>query len=216
MNDLEVPTSIHWHGMHQPGTWQMDGVDGRFTPAYSAGQRFVYEFKATPAGTHWYHSHAGVQYSDGLFGPLIVDEPRRRHYDREEIVFINDWFLRSSEQILAELIKTPAADAAKMDMSKPDAPVKTAPGVKDMAKSAMKMPMSAAGKKMAGMKEMKPGMAIGADIGDVPFESALINGKGRFGDDSVAAHRDNRRQAGRDAAPAADQRIEHVRLSLSG
>src|SRR5262249_30640351 len=21
-----VPTSIHWHGMHQPGTWRMDGV----------------------------------------------------------------------------------------------------------------------------------------------------------------------------------------------
>jgi len=28
INELDVPTSIHWHGMHQPGTWQMDGVDG--------------------------------------------------------------------------------------------------------------------------------------------------------------------------------------------
>ncbi len=58
------------------------------------GQDFTYEFKATPAGTHWYHSHAGVQYSDGLFGPLIVDEATPpAKYDREEIVLINDWFL---------------------------------------------------------------------------------------------------------------------------
>ena len=49
----------------------------------------------------------------------------------------------------------------------------------------MKMPKpAAAGKKadMQGMppgeKEMSPDMAMGADIGDVPFDSALINGRG--------------------------------------
>ena len=26
LNELGQPTSVHWHGMHQPGTWQMDGV----------------------------------------------------------------------------------------------------------------------------------------------------------------------------------------------
>src|SRR5262245_54507958 len=26
VNELSVPTSVHWHGLHQPGTWQMDGV----------------------------------------------------------------------------------------------------------------------------------------------------------------------------------------------
>ena len=31
-------------------------------------------FKASPAGTHWYHSHLGAQRTDGLFGGLVVRE----------------------------------------------------------------------------------------------------------------------------------------------
>ena len=57
VNDLAVPTSIHWHGMHQPGTWQMDGVDGVSHEPIPPGKEFTYKFAATPAGTHWYHSH---------------------------------------------------------------------------------------------------------------------------------------------------------------
>src|SRR5262245_37521323 len=53
INELKVPTSIHWHGMHQPGTWQMDGVEGVSAPPIDPGAEFVYEFRATPAGTHW-------------------------------------------------------------------------------------------------------------------------------------------------------------------
>ena len=114
VNDLDVPTSIHWHGMHQPGTWTMDGVADVSPPPIPAGESFVYEFEATPAGTHWYHSHTGVQYGDGLFGPLIVDEPTPpARYDREEIVLINDWNLRSSEEILAGLLKAPRLAAPK-------------------------------------------------------------------------------------------------------
>lgn len=92
INNLKVTTIVHWHGMHQPGAWKMDGVEGVSGPAIPAGASFTYDFEATPAGTHWYHSHAGVQYSDGLFGPLIVEEatPIAR-YDREEILLFNDW-----------------------------------------------------------------------------------------------------------------------------
>src|SRR5262249_4921270 len=57
INELSVPTSIHWHGMHQPGTWRMDGVEEVSGPPIAPGAEFVYEFRATPAGTHWYHSH---------------------------------------------------------------------------------------------------------------------------------------------------------------
>jgi FtsP/CotA-like multicopper oxidase with cupredoxin domain len=136
VNELKVPTSVHWHGMHQPGTWTMDGVDQVSRPPIPAGSEFVYEFKATPAGTHWYHSHVGVQYGEGLFGPLIVDERTPiAAYDREEILLINDWFWPTGDEILAKLVKKP------MD-----------------------------GKKM----EMKDDPA-----GDVPFQSGLINGKGR-------------------------------------
>ena len=109
VNGLAVPTSVHWHGMHQPGTWRMDGVAGVTGPPIAPGAEFVYEFKATPAGTHWYHSHVGVQYSDGLLGPLVVEESRPiAAYDREETLVLNDWFLRPSEELLAGLLKRPA------------------------------------------------------------------------------------------------------------
>jgi multicopper oxidase len=158
VNEVGQPTSVHWHGMHQPGTWQMDGVADVSRPPIPDGQEFTYEFTATPAGTHWYHSHTGVQYSDGLIGPLIVEEEQPpAKYDRDLILFINDWFLKSSEEILAGL-------------EKPDG--------RGMEKGAMKS-SPAGGKGMAGMSAgTKP------DIADVPFESALINGAGRFGNDA--------------------------------
>src|SRR5262249_48898577 len=37
INELTVPTSIHWHGMHQPGTWRMDGVDAVSGPPIAPG-----------------------------------------------------------------------------------------------------------------------------------------------------------------------------------
>jgi FtsP/CotA-like multicopper oxidase with cupredoxin domain len=138
VNDLKVPTSVHWHGMHQPGTWRMDGVENVSAPPIAPGAEFVYEFRATPAGTHWYHSHVGVQYGEGLFGPLVVEDKKPiARYDREEILLLNDWFLQPADTLLAKLQKG--------------------------GKGAMPDKM-----------EMK-----GKDVGDVPFQSGLINGKGR-------------------------------------
>jgi FtsP/CotA-like multicopper oxidase with cupredoxin domain len=65
-NGLRVPTSIHWHGFQQPGTPDMDGVEGVSREPIAPGASFVYDFVARPAGTHWYHSHTGVQYGNGL------------------------------------------------------------------------------------------------------------------------------------------------------
>ncbi len=199
VNDLSVPTTIHWHGMHQPGTWQMDGVDGVSHAPTPPGKDFVYEFIATPAGTHWYHSHAGVQYSDGLFGPLIVDEPTPpAKYDREEIVLINDWFLQQSDAILAGLIKKGESQQMAMDGGAKSADAKADDGKAkmDMSKAAGGK-MSGAAAKSEKLKSVmappkadsaKSGMAMSGkpDIADVPFESGLINGQGRFGNNSNA------------------------------
>ena len=163
-NHLPTPTSVHWHGLHQPGTWQMDGVDQVSHAPIPPGSSFVYEFTATPAGTHWYHSHVGVQYGNGLFGPLIVDDvvPPAK-YDREEILLINDWFLRTAEEILAGLVGPNQSVGARMPAMKPG------PAGKPKSNS------------MPAMKGMAvTGMGGKPDIGDVPFESALFNGLGRF------------------------------------
>jgi len=186
VNKLEVPSSVHWHGMHQPGTWRMDGVANVSAPPIPPGAEFVYEFQATPAGTHWYHSHTGVQYGDGLFGPLIVDEETPPYrYDREEVLLFNDWFLKPSEEILADLLKPAEGDG--------DA---GSAGAKDRAKPAGKMAMGSAARGSETTKEggkgpsagaapvkgmaAMPGMAGKPDVGDVPFESVLFNGRGRF------------------------------------
>ena len=66
--------TVHWHGMHQKGTPWMDGVGFISQYPIGAGEYFDYIYKATPAGTHWYHSHVGAQRTDGLFGALIVRE----------------------------------------------------------------------------------------------------------------------------------------------
>ena len=54
-------------------------------------------FKADPAGTHYWHSHSGVQRVDGLFGAIIVKDPNDVHadlYDHdlpEHVIQVMDW-----------------------------------------------------------------------------------------------------------------------------
>lgn len=159
-NNLPRPTTIHWHGIHQIGTWQMDGVEGLTQSGIPPGGQFTHEFLARPVGTHWYHSHTGVQYSEGLFGPLIIDrrdEPGR--YDRDEVLVVNDWFRKPSDEILEELKRGGGHDKGPM----PDMPRERMPGMK---------PEGMPGHQMAEMPEM-------ADIADFPFDFGLINGRGR-------------------------------------
>ena len=60
---------------------------------------FRYEFLAEPAGTHWYHSHTGLQMGEGLFGAFIVRQPKSADchkdlysYDfSDHIMVISDW-----------------------------------------------------------------------------------------------------------------------------
>lgn len=63
--------SIHFHGMSFRETPQMDGVSYVTQMAIDSQSSFTYVFRAYPAGTYFYHSHAGLQ-SVTAFGPLIV------------------------------------------------------------------------------------------------------------------------------------------------
>ncbi|GAA1501529.1 hypothetical protein GCM10009827_011310 [Dactylosporangium maewongense] len=73
--------TVHWHGVDVPNA--MDGVAGVTQDAVAPGATFVYRFRASRAGTYWYHSHemASVQVRRGLFGALVVlprDAPARQ------------------------------------------------------------------------------------------------------------------------------------------
>ncbi|ORX64105.1 hypothetical protein DL89DRAFT_272719 [Linderina pennispora] len=65
-NSLDVPTSLHAHGIYQHGTNYYDGV-GMFTECSIApGSNFTYEIPLKQSGTHWIHGHTAEQNFDGL------------------------------------------------------------------------------------------------------------------------------------------------------
>ena len=68
--------SIHWHGIHHKSmdTQNSDGVAYITQKPILPNQNFVYNFLASPKGTHWYHAHSGAQRTDGLYGALIVND----------------------------------------------------------------------------------------------------------------------------------------------
>lgn len=68
----DMNTSIHWHGIDQKNTSWMDGVTGVTQCAIPPGESFTYEFQIIDQrGTFWYHAHTAMQYTDGLFGPIV-------------------------------------------------------------------------------------------------------------------------------------------------
>ena len=106
-NGLPADTTVHWHGL--PIRNSMDGVPDVTQPPIKSGKEFVYEFVVPVAGSYMYHSHVGLQFDRGLYGPLIV-EPKKEDlsYDREYTLTLDDWLDGVSgtpEETLDELVK---------------------------------------------------------------------------------------------------------------
>uniref|UniRef100_A0A1B6BZ72 Laccase n=2 Tax=Clastoptera arizonana TaxID=38151 RepID=A0A1B6BZ72_9HEMI len=77
VNNLsEETTSIHWHGHHQRGSPYMDGVPFVTQCPVLPHTVFRYKYTADNVGTHFWHSHTGLQRGDGAVGSFIVRVPR--------------------------------------------------------------------------------------------------------------------------------------------
>ncbi|GMF23409.1 unnamed protein product [Phytophthora lilii] len=74
-NELNESTCLHWHGLRQLGTQEMDGVPGVTQCDIPPKVTATYRFTPDKAGSFWWHSHHGTQYAFGLRGPLIVHAP---------------------------------------------------------------------------------------------------------------------------------------------
>lgn len=131
-NKLTVPTAIHWHGLHPPNN--QDGVPGVTQPVIRPNASIAYDFPLIPAGTHWMHSHQGLQEAYLLAAPLIVRDPADKSADEQEvIVFLGDFSFSSPKEVYAKLRAGAKSAAAvgdgksgmkaggKMGMGKPDA-----------------------------------------------------------------------------------------------
>ena len=114
-NKLPVPTAIHWHGLHPPNS--QDGVPGLTQPVIAPNSNFQYDFPVQPAGTHWMHSHEGLQEAFLLSAPLIVHDPSDQHADEQEIIlFLGDFSFTTPPEIYDKLRK-PSAKAMLMGRS---------------------------------------------------------------------------------------------------
>jgi FtsP/CotA-like multicopper oxidase with cupredoxin domain len=110
-NKLPVPTAIHWHGLHPPNS--QDGVPGLTQPVIAPNGSYQYNFPVQPSGTHWMHSHQGLQEAFLLSAPLIVHDPSGKVDEQEIILFLGDFSFTSPTEIFAKLRK-PAAPAMAM------------------------------------------------------------------------------------------------------
>lgn len=102
-NRMNVPTSIHWHGILIPAA--MDGVPGfNGFPGIAPGETFTYRFKIRQTGTYWYHAHSQGQEQDGLYGSLIFAPAKDLiRTDRDYIVVLSDFTDEESGTILSNL-----------------------------------------------------------------------------------------------------------------
>ena len=81
-----------------------DGVAMYGQPAIPPGGTLDYDFANTRAGTHWMHSHMGLQEQQLLAAPLIVQEVKEPLFDdQEHVVMLHDFTFRDPAEILAEL-----------------------------------------------------------------------------------------------------------------
>jgi len=93
-NDLtNEGTTLHWHGLRQPGTPFYDGVPAVTQCPIIPGGTLSYLFRADLFGTSWYHSHYSAQYSGGAVGPIVIHGPRTADYDIDiGPVMVSDWY----------------------------------------------------------------------------------------------------------------------------
>ncbi|TDH69301.1 hypothetical protein CCR75_002540 [Bremia lactucae] len=82
-NQIHEPTCLHWHGLKQLGTQEMDGTSEITQCHIPPNGTITYRFMPDKAGTFWWHSHHLAQYAFGLRGPLIVHAPVNQKQDWE-------------------------------------------------------------------------------------------------------------------------------------
>jgi FtsP/CotA-like multicopper oxidase with cupredoxin domain len=101
-NALGGPTLIHWHGQTPPT--DQDGVPDLSQAALTSGEVYSYDFENPRTGTHWMHSHVGLQEQRMLAAPLIIrDRASEAADEQEHVVMLHDFTFRDPDEILAEL-----------------------------------------------------------------------------------------------------------------
>lgn len=161
-NNLQYPTSVHSHGLALRN--DMDGASPA-TPNIKPGDRFTYRFTSPYPGTYWAHPHTGLEADEGLYVPMIIDDPAEPgRYDAEWIVILDDWTagVGSSPQQLFGGLQSMGAHGRGPSM----------PGMPSRGNSANEERPPVPGVGGVGISDL-----LGGDAGDINYPYYLINGR---------------------------------------
>lgn len=156
-NSMDVPTSVHWHGLLVPP--DMDGVPFISFPSIKPGTTFTYRFPIRQTGTYWYHSHSGLQEQRGLFGSIVILPKEKNHGEAQDhVVVLSDWTDQNPKEILRNLRRGSEFFGVRK---------KTAQSVLGAAKTG----------KLSEYFQREAMRMPAMDLADVAYDSFLVNGK---------------------------------------
>ncbi|REE25470.1 hypothetical protein DFQ09_10259 [Winogradskyella pacifica] len=159
-NNMDVETSIHWHGLLLPNFY--DGVPYLTTPPIAPGTTFKYEFPLKQSGTYWYHSHTMLQEQSGVYGSFVIKPKEQKlEYDKEMVLLLSDWTNEKPMNVLKNLKRGNEWYSMKKGTATPLNQV--------IARGALGAQLDFWRQRMEG-----------ADIADVYYPAFLINGEERI------------------------------------
>ena len=102
-NNMDVATSVHWHGILLP--YRQDGVPYVANPPIAPGETELFEFPIKQAGTYWFHSHTGLQEQRGVYGSIVITpkEGELISSDQDKVIVLSDWTDENPNEILRTL-----------------------------------------------------------------------------------------------------------------
>lgn len=99
-NNLKEESSLHWHGLFLPNRY--DGVPNMTQMPIKPGTTHLYKFPIRQHGTHWYHSHSGLQEQIGMYGAFIIN--KRQEWDIPTLpLVLSDWTNMKPEEVQRSL-----------------------------------------------------------------------------------------------------------------
>lgn len=162
-NQLNEGTTLHWHGLYVPN--KEDGVPYLTQMPIKPNETYTYRFPILQSGTHWYHSHKGLQEQIGMYGSLIVLKKKNDSTYRKGIddipsvpIVLSEWTDLKLENVHRMLHNASDWFAIKKGTTQSYAEAIKAGHLKTKLKN-----------------EWKRMLAM--DVSDVYYEKVLINGK---------------------------------------
>lgn len=162
-NELNEETSLHWHGLFLPN--KEDGVPNLTQMPIKPHTTHKYTFPIIQSGTHWYHSHSGLQEQIGMYGSFVMNKKTNDPTFRKDIddlptipIILSEWTDTKPENVHRMLHNATDWFAIKKGT--------TQSYVEAIQQGHFKTKVTNEWKRMNAM-----------DVSDVYYEKFLINGK---------------------------------------